>query len=172
MPELSLRQATLTDAFVPISDDHGWDVAADLWLYPASAPVSGILVAACALVLRRRGRAREGTLWLAAWFAGTLIEIVTKHALERPALFSHGRHVLGFDDSLPSGHAMRSFLLAAVVASLWARGRLAWLWAVVVWILLIVEGWHTPTDVLAGLLLGALLTLTVREFRPSAPATG
>src|SRR3954471_6923940 len=24
MPELSLHEATLTDAFVPISDDHGW----------------------------------------------------------------------------------------------------------------------------------------------------
>jgi membrane-associated phospholipid phosphatase len=175
MPQLQAEatSASLLEALLPIVGSHGlWDVVVDLWLYPASFPLSGLILIGCARELRRRGRAREGVLWVAAWLVGTLIEALTKHELARPALYSDGSHVVPFDHALPSGHALRSFLVAAALAALWRRGRWAWAWAGSVWVLLVVHGWHTPTDVAAGLLLAGALALTVREvaqgvaFRP------
>jgi membrane-associated phospholipid phosphatase len=166
MPELSADDtpSTLLQALLPIvGSDTLWNVAVDLWLYPASFPVSGLILIGCAWTLRRRGRAREGVLWVAAWLGGTAIEVLTKHALARPALFSRGAHVVDFDHALPSGHTLRSFLVAAALASTWRRGRWAFAWAASVWVLLVVQGWHTPTDVVGGLLLAGALALAVRE---------
>jgi membrane-associated phospholipid phosphatase len=155
----------LVDALLPlVNADSGSEVAADLWLYPASFPLSGLILFGCACLLWRRGRTREAAVWPAAWVVGTAIEAVTKHALERPALFSAGLHLDDLDHALPSGHTLRSFLVAAAVTSLWRRGRWAWLWAATVWLLVVEQGWHTPTDVAGGLLLAGILLLAGREY--------
>jgi hypothetical protein len=62
-------------------------------------------------------------------------------------------HVVSFDTSFPSGHEIRTVLLVsfliACAPKLWPVG-LAWLAAVTV--MLVLGGWHTPSDVLGGLL--------------------
>jgi membrane-associated phospholipid phosphatase len=63
-------------------------------------------------------------------------------------------HLVAFDSSWPSGHALRCALVAAALATVWPRLRiplLIWLAAVVV--LLELAGFHTPTDLVGGLLL-------------------
>jgi membrane-associated phospholipid phosphatase len=63
-------------------------------------------------------------------------------------------HLVAFDSSWPSGHALRCALVAAALATAWPRLRiplLIWLAAVVV--LLELAGFHTPTDLVGGLLL-------------------
>jgi membrane-associated phospholipid phosphatase len=157
--------STLAEALLPlIGAQTPWDVFVDLWLYPASFPLSGLILIGCAFALRRWGRTVTGVLWLAAWFFGTAIEALTKGLLARPDLFFEGRRIEDFAGSLPSGHTLRSFLLAAAITSLWPRaGRIAWAWTLSVWVLLIVQGWHTPTDVVGGILLAWALTLAVRE---------
>jgi membrane-associated phospholipid phosphatase len=164
------KPGTVFDALLPIGDRRDvWNVAADLWLYPASAPLSSAIVGIACAALWRRGRRDAARLWGAAFVAGTAIEIVVKELLERPALYAvvYGsrEHVVGFDHALPSGHTIRSFLLAAVVLAVWPRlGRAAAAWAATVAPILVVAGWHTPTDVLAGLLLAAALALLAHDL--------
>jgi membrane-associated phospholipid phosphatase len=163
-------QGSLLDALLPVGDRHGfWRVAADLWLYPASAPLSSAIVGLACLALWRRGWHRAALLWGSAFVAGTAIEILVKEVLERPALYAVGNgrraHVVGFDHSLPSGHTIRSFLIAAALLALSPRlGRAAAVWAASVVPILVVAGWHTPTDVAAGLLLAAALALLAHDL--------
>jgi membrane-associated phospholipid phosphatase len=90
------------------------------------------------------------------WVAAVAVELAFRHALTRPALYRHGVHLVAFDTSWPSGHALRSAIVAAALAAAWPRLRIplgVWLAAVVV--LLEVAGFHTPTDIAGGLLLAA-----------------
>lgn len=170
MPGLEPGSSTgisAVDVLSPLGDDDRtpFDLASDAWLYLASVPLSALGIGICAVVLRRRGCSRAAWGLAAAWVAGNAIEVLTKHALVRPALRQHGLHVLAFDQSLPSGHALRSTLLAGAVALTWRRaGPAAGFWLLTVWVLLVVAGWHPPTDVLAGILLAAALLLAVREW--------
>lgn len=82
---------------------------------------------------------------------------MVKHALTRPALYRDGIHATAFDNSWPSGHALRCALVAVVLAAAWPRLRgalAAWLVAAVV--LLVLAGFHTPADVAGGLFLALL----------------
>ena len=63
-------------------------------------------------------------------------------------------HLVAFDSSWPSGHALRCALLAAALAAAWPWLRITlalWLTAAVV--LLELAGFHKPTDLAGGLLL-------------------
>jgi membrane-associated phospholipid phosphatase len=169
MPGLDARHiehAGLVDALVPTgSHASAIELIADLWLYAASAPLSALIVGGAAFVLRRRRAHRAAVLWSTAWLAGLGVEVLTKELLVRPALLADGIHVVAFDQSLPSGHALRSVLVAASVGYTWPRLRYpVAAWAASVAPLLVVVGAHTPTDVVAGLLLAALLVLCVREY--------
>jgi membrane-associated phospholipid phosphatase len=168
MPGLTVDHAfslNLVHASVPFaSRPSASELVVDLWLYPASFPISGLIVAVCAWSLRRQGQTRAAALWIAAWFVGNAVEVLTKWLLVRPALFLDGVRVSQFDQSLPSGHTLRSVLVAAAVAYVWPRA--AWwvaAWAASVVVILVPAGWHTPTDVLGGLLLAGALVLGVRE---------
>lgn len=139
------HKPTLAEALVPFlhTNFSALDVATNAVTAPASVLVSLLVL----LGLRRR-------IWIAAWLAGTIVEEVGKTLLTRPALYSHGAHVVGFDSSYPSGHTIRTIVLAAAVASTWPGARrVAAAWAVAAVVLLEVDGWHTPSDVAGGLLL-------------------
>lgn len=128
--------------------------AADIWLYPASVPVSVLLVGICGLVLLRRRRVEAAVLWPAALVAAVAVEVLVKDVVRRPALVAAGHHIVPFDSSLPSGHALRASIVAAALTYVWRRaGAAATAWALSVFPLLVVAGWHTPSDVLAGVLL-------------------
>src|SRR5215213_4265281 len=58
----------------------------DIWSFPASPHISGLLVAGGALVLARRGRPTAGVAWIAAWVCANAVEVVLKQTLERPLL--------------------------------------------------------------------------------------
>ncbi|HEX7525458.1 MAG TPA: phosphatase PAP2 family protein, partial [Gaiellaceae bacterium] len=83
--------------------------------------------------------------------------------LARPLLHAHGHALVAFESSYPSGHTLRSMLLAAAVAEVWPFAR-RWVaaWAATVLVLLELDGWHVPSDIAGGLLL-ALLILAARR---------
>jgi len=121
---------------------------------PGQAVLSLLLVLLAAWRLRERGRPGAAMLWPAAWLIAVAVELVLRHTLTRPALYRGGVHLTAFDMSWPSGHALRCALVAAALATAWPRLRAAlaaWLGAVAV--LLVLAGFHTPTDVAGGLLL-------------------
>jgi membrane-associated phospholipid phosphatase len=137
-------------------------LATNLWTFPASAGVSALLFAGGALLFLRRGNRRAALLWAGLWLAGNAIEVLCKSTIERPPLFAfvHGVpvHLAGFDNSYPSGHTLRSLLLAGLLAALWHRARgAAFIWAALAVPLLVLAGFHTPSDVVGGALLAGLL---------------
>jgi len=121
---------------------------------PGQLLISLLLVGAAAWRLWTRGRREAAVCWLAAWLVAVAVEVVFRHTLTREPLYRHGVHLVGFDSSWPSGHALRCALVAGALATAWPSLRLAlaiWLTAVI--ILLELVGGHTPTDLVGGLLL-------------------
>ena len=148
--------------------------AINAWLYPASVPISALVVGAACWALARRGLRQEAVLWASAWVMGNLIEGVGKTLIDRPLLFADaagGRlRVDGYESSFPSGHTIRGVILAAAVAYVWRRAR----WAALAWlcsdlVLLVVGGDHVPTDVLGGLLVALLLVGPLYARRRAEP---
>jgi membrane-associated phospholipid phosphatase len=161
---------TLSSIMLPF-DGHlpAARIPAELWLYPASVPVSALVIGVCCALLWRRGRRRAAVAWAAAWVVVNTVEVIGKDLIHRPSLYVlwHGRRTsfAGFDNSFPSGHTMRALLIAAVVGLLWRRGLPAiCVWAAVTLALLVVTNAHTPSDVLGGALLAGLVAaLAIRQ---------
>jgi membrane-associated phospholipid phosphatase len=151
---------TLADSIVPllhVSFHPLGHAVAEIVTLPGQVVVSLLLVAAASRRLWTRGRIEAAVFWPAAWMLAVAVEIVFRHALTRPALYSHGVHVAAFDDSWPSGHTLRAGIAAAALAVAWPRLRsLLALWLAAVVVLLELAGFHTPTDILGGLLLAAV----------------
>jgi membrane-associated phospholipid phosphatase len=121
---------------------------------PGQVIISLLLLLAAAWRLWTRARIEAAVCWTVAWFVAVLVELVFRHTLTRQPLYRHGVHLVGFDASWPSGHALRCALVAGALATAWPRLRIPlaiWLAAVVV--LLELAGLHTPTDLVGGLLL-------------------
>jgi membrane-associated phospholipid phosphatase len=121
---------------------------------PGQVVISLVLVLFAARRLWTRGRAEAAVCWTVAWFVAVAVEIAFRHTLTREPLYRDGVHLVGFDASWPSGHALRCTLVAGALAAAWPRLRIplaVWLAAAVV--LLELAGFHTPTDLLGGLLL-------------------
>jgi membrane-associated phospholipid phosphatase len=130
---------------------------ADIVTLPGQVLISFLLVAAASWGLWRSGRVDAAVAWLAAWLLAVAAELIYRHALTRAPLYRAGAHLVGFDNSWPSGHALRCALVAAALAAAWPRLRLplaVWLAAAVA--LTELAGFHTPTDVLGGLLLATV----------------
>jgi membrane-associated phospholipid phosphatase len=145
------QESGLAAAVIPLWGTHwnnGWSIAANVVTVPAS-----FLVALCLALWRSRAVAVAVVL-------GTAIEGLFKATLSRPALYDGLHHITGFDTSFPSGHSLRTVLVAALVAR-----PLGIPWAVASIVLLQLAGWHTPTDIAGGLLLGALGLLGARRLR-------
>jgi membrane-associated phospholipid phosphatase len=127
---------------------------AQIVLLPGQVVFSFLLVLAAAWRLRTHGRIEAAVCWTAAWIIAVAVEVVCRQALTREPLYRDGVHLVAFDTSWPSGHALRCALVAAALAAAWPRLRIPlaiWLTAVVV--LLELTGFHTPTDIVGGLLL-------------------
>ena len=124
---------------------------------PGQVLVSLLLVAIAAASLWTHGRRGAAVVWLAVWCAATGVEVVFRHTLSRPPLYQDGVHVVGFDASWPSGHALRCTIVAAALVSAWPRLRvLIAIWLVAAVTLLELAGFHTPTDIVGGLLLATV----------------
>jgi membrane-associated phospholipid phosphatase len=135
------EESGLAAALIPLWGTHwgnGWSIAANVVTLPAS-----FLVALAIVAWRSRVLA-------ALLLAAVAVETLCKEVITRPELQHGARHVIPFDDSFPSGHTLRAVIVAGAVASPWATA-----WAVAAIVLLQLAGWHTPTDVAGGLLLGA-----------------
>jgi membrane-associated phospholipid phosphatase len=148
---------TLLESLVPLLHAPFHPVGAgvtEIVTLPGQVVFSLLLVLAAAWGLWTRGRVEAAVCWTAAWVVSVAVELVFRHTLTREPLYRHGVHLVAFDSSWPSGHALRCALVAAALAAVWPRLRiplLIWLAAVVV--LLEVAGFHTPTDLAGGLLL-------------------
>jgi membrane-associated phospholipid phosphatase len=153
MPWFRPRHHRLRDIVLPATDGSPLKRLLNLWIYPASIVVSGVIVG---LVAWHRRSPR----WAVAWIAGNAIEGAGKLIVSRPALRWHGRHIAAFDHSLPSGHTIRSLLVAGAIAWSWRTGRVAWAWALSVPVVLVLLGHHVPLDCVAGVFVAiALLNL-------------
>jgi membrane-associated phospholipid phosphatase len=170
MPGLGERSSapSLADAVVPLlgaSWDGGLDVVANVVTLPAQALVSSALLGVCCLAFWRRRQRRTALVLAGVWIAGNLVEVLCKSTLERPLLHAHGHALVAFESSYPSGHTLRSVLLAAAVAALWPVAR-RWVaaWAAASLVLLEIGGFHVPSDILGGLLLALLLIPVARSL--------
>jgi membrane-associated phospholipid phosphatase len=164
---------SLTAAAVPLlhaSWATGLAVVSNVVTLPAQALVASMIAGACCLVLWRRDHRREGawagrTVALACgltWLVGNGIELLCKSTLSRPLLHGNGHALVAFQSSFPSGHTLRAVLLAAIVAAAWPPARI-WVaaWAAATLVLLELDGFHVPSDIVGGLLLALLLALLV-----------
>jgi membrane-associated phospholipid phosphatase len=158
---------SLVEAAVPLlraSWSTALDVVANVVTLPAQALVASALAAVCCLAVWRRGRRRSALAWGVAWVAGNAVEVLCKSTLSRPLLHAHGHALVAFESSFPSGHTLRSVLLAGVVATVWPFAR-RWVaaWAAASLVLLELAGFHVPSDIAGGLLLALLLISIVRR---------
>jgi membrane-associated phospholipid phosphatase len=141
---------TFFESLVPLfhATWHPAGVAvAQIVTLPGQVVISFVLVAAAAWKLR-------SPVWIAAWLGVMVVEVAFRHVLTRPALYRDGVHIVSFDSSWPSGHALRCTLVAVALAAAWPRAKTALaVWLFVAVVLLVLAGFHTPTDVVGGLLL-------------------
>jgi membrane-associated phospholipid phosphatase len=151
---------TLLESLVPLLHAGFHPVGAgvaQIVTLPGQALISLPLVLAASWRLWRSGRVEAAIAWPAAWLVATAVELLFRHTLTRPALYRDGVHVVAFDSSWPSGHALRCTIVAAALATAWPRLRLPLaVWLVAVLVLLVLAGFHTPTDVAGGLLLATV----------------
>jgi membrane-associated phospholipid phosphatase len=152
------------------------DVICNLWTFPASPLVSALVFALGCWTLARRGRRDAALAWAVAFVLANAVEVLGKGVLTRPALHASGVAYHGFDTSFPSGHTVRALLLVALVSAVWPR--LTWpavVWAALAVPALVLNGDHTPSDVLGGVLLAVLSVAAVETWlgsRAGAPAPG
>ena len=156
MPGASFRHANvnLLEGLVPYLHS-GWGsayaIAVNIVTLPASFLVALVIAFAYSRILG------------VALVAAVAVEVLCKEVLTRPALYDGSFHIAPFDSSFPSGHALRTVIVAAALAWRWPRLRpVAIAWAIASMVLLQLAGWHTPTDLVGGVLLGSLALLCAR----------
>ncbi len=170
MPGLDASEATdsipsIKGLFIPFAlESPWWQKLLDAFTYPASVLISILVFGAACAVLVRRGAKVAALVWVAVWFVANALEVTAKVAIEKPALYRSEDgtpyHVVPFDHSFPSGHAMRAVLVAGVVAFVWKRvGWPAAVWALLVPVCLVASSAHVPSDVAGGLIFGLLVVL-------------
>jgi MFS family permease len=152
-----------------LGSDGAWRTAADAVASPAGLVPSTLVALAGVWVLVRRGARRAAAAWAAAFAVATAIAALAAALVTRPYVYEispgHAALVGAFESSFPGGTAVRVALLAALVAAVWPRLRLpAILWAAAALVLLVLAGLHTPSDVLAALLLAASLAAAATTF--------
>lgn len=141
----------------------------DLWTYPCSVAMSGLIVIATGAILWRRYGRAAGLAPAAAWLLANAVEVAGKGVLTKPAVYgtSYGERVqvVPFVDSFPSGHMTRGVVVAWALALVWRRGA-PWLavWAALVGPALVFSSAHTISDVVGGALVGLLAAVAVHPL--------
>ena len=129
----------------------GYSVAVNVVTLPASFLIALMIVALCSRALA------------VALIAAVGVEVICKEILTRPALYDGSYHIAAFDTSFPSGHTLRTLLVAAAVSMRWPRSRpVAIAWAIAALALILLAGWHTPSDLAGGVVLAWLALLGAR----------
>ena len=174
MPEAHFTggKTTLVEAVVPLWGSS-WHTAVavvtNIVTVPAAFLVACAIVAVSCLALRNR----DAVLLAGAFIAGNVVEEITKETLTRPPLYAHGLHVAAFDNSFPSGHTIRTVLVAVAVAAAWPRiaaWALAWAFGSIAMIELGAP--HVPSDIAGGLLLAGALLATTWALRSGSASRG
>jgi membrane-associated phospholipid phosphatase len=134
----------------------------ELFTYPCSVLVSGLVVLTAAIVFRPRLGSVAALAPAAAWVVGNAIEVLLKHTIVKPAVFGSAGavriHVSTFDTSYASGHMMRGLIVAWTLTLLWRRASpWVWIWAALIGPVLVLVSAHTPSDVVGGALVGVLV---------------
>jgi membrane-associated phospholipid phosphatase len=145
------EEAGLAEALIPLYGTHwdnAWSIVTNIVTVPAS-----FLVALALCAWRSRALAIVVVV-------GTAVEALCKELLSRPALYDGAHQITGFDNSFPSGHSLRVVLVATLVAQPFGAA-----WAVASIALLLLGGWHTPSDIAGGIVLGLLGLLGARALR-------
>jgi membrane-associated phospholipid phosphatase len=158
-PPRALRPVLHGERSLPVS-------AAAIAFAPADSLPALVIVAAAGLVLWRRGRPRAAAAWIVAFIAGLAIEGGGKLLIDQ-IQFSPSSTIVGVTlrGSYPSGHTIRSVIVAALVATMWPRSRLwAIAWVLYVTCLLEVGGLHVPTDIAGGFLAAGALACAAVSY--------
>jgi membrane-associated phospholipid phosphatase len=150
---------------------HGRQFHATLGLrLPAGIMVSSALMVLVCAVLWRRGDRKAALLWLGGFVAANAVVVLCKAVIQRPDLYVSldgvPYHEGGFDNSFPSGHALRAGILVATAVYTWPM--LSWLalpWLAAVVLTLELNGSHTPSDILGGLLLACTIGTAALALR-------
>jgi membrane-associated phospholipid phosphatase len=162
---------TLADSVVPFLHTRFHPLGhavAEIVTLPGRVLVSLLLVLIASRRLWTRGRMEAAICWPVVWFLAVGVEIVFRQTLTRPALYRDGVHMVAFDASWPSGHALRAGIAAAALAAAWPELRpLLALWLAAVVVLLELAGFHTPSDILGGLLLATVAAAAAVECERS-----
>lgn len=175
----SLDQATVTAA-TDVTRAYPWlrealvvveELTRPVWLYAVATLVC--IVAAWGLGMRRRAAAAWVTM-MAVWATAAVLKLVVGR--DRPSVVDPVWEHDGL--SLPSGHATNSaamttavlILLAPILAVGLRRGLAAAmvLFVAVVAVHRVLLGVHYPSDVIAGMVLGAGLVLALSRLWPEA----
>jgi len=140
--------------------------------------ISALVLAAVATVVirRRRGPWRAGLVWFAALLAGLAVEGLGKMLIPQ-IKFTYSSVVFGvkIEGTYPSGHTMRSVIVATMIVSLWPGARpFAIAWVLYVTAVLELGGLHVPSDIAGGYLIGgalaaAALTCSRDAIRAESP---
>jgi len=146
-----------------------------------NAEVTVVLVVLMGIVLVRRGQAPLAIALGAVFIGGSAIEWATKHSLPHASvpesLQRHGlnifHHQFHTPYSYPSGHAFRTFLLAAAVSWIWMRARDGGAWlryllgalVVLMGVALVYLGDHWASEVVGGFLLASVAVALLRPQR-------
>jgi len=162
---------TLSESLVPLlhAPFHPLGVAiAEIVTLPGQVVLSFLLVVAAAWRLWTRGKVEAAVCWTVAWLLAVVVEVAFRHTLTRPPVYRHGVHLVGLDMSWPSGHALRCAIAAAALAVAWPRLRVPLaIWLVTAVVLLELAGFHTPTDIVGGLLLATAAVTAAIEVERS-----
>lgn len=151
----------------------------------AAPAMAMVAVAVLACLAPRRRRLRTLIVGLAALGLASVVEVVGKLVVTRPAIlrWTHAHQVaVSMTHSYPCGHTIRGCIVVYLVIALrrsWAAAAVVWFAAVQV--SLVSTSGHTLTDLGGGLLLGlAIAAVMARALRhnpeparvtaPSAPA--
>jgi membrane-associated phospholipid phosphatase len=157
MPGGSFRHKpeSLINGLVPLLHSgwgSGYAIAVNIVTLPASFVIALVIVALCSRALGL------------ALIAAVGVEVICKELLTRPALYKGSLHIAAFDSSFPSGHTLRTLLVAAAVSLRWPRARpFAIVWALASLVLILLAGWHTPSDLAGGVVLAGLALLGARS---------
>jgi len=158
MPGASFHHAQggLLDGLVPLLHSR-WSSPFAVTVNIVTLPASFLIALAIAFACSRA----FGIVLTAA----VAVEVLCKELLVRPALHHGSFHIATFDSSFPSGHALRTVIVAGAIASTRPRTRsFVGAWAIGSIALLLLAGWHTPTDLAGGVLLGGLALLGARRL--------